>query len=80
MVINLTILWGAFHDHFALCCWEDSFPVLKKVFVDKTLNVLITGLGLKSQRSLDTCLLVMVQENIPSRCIFSYLELHYYNH
>ena len=33
-----------------------------------------------SQRSLDTCLLVMVQESIPSRCIFSYLELHYYNH
>ena len=40
----------------------------------------ITGLGLNSQRSLDTCLLVMVQESIPSHCIFSYLELHYYNH
>ena len=56
-----------------------AFPVLK-VFVDKTLNVLLTGLGLHSQRSLDTCLLVMVQESIPAHCIFSYLELHCYNH
>ena len=40
----------------------------------------ITGLGLNSQKSLDTCLLVMVQESMPSHCIFSYLELHYYNH
>ena len=40
----------------------------------------ITGLGLNSQRSLDTCLLVMVQESILSHCIFSYLELYYYNH
>ena len=39
-----------------------------------------TGLGLNSQRSLDTCLLVMVQESIPSCCIFQYLKLHYYNH
>ena len=40
----------------------------------------ITGPGLNSQRSLDTCVPVMVQESIPSRCTFSYLELHYYNH
>ena len=48
------------------CCWGTQCA--------------ITGLGLNSQRSLDTCLLVMVQESIPFRCIFSYLELHYYNH
>ena len=41
VVINLTILWGAFHDHFALCCWEDSFPVLKKVSVDGSLHVVL---------------------------------------
>ena len=40
----------------------------------------ITGLGFNSQRSLDTCLLVMVREIIPFYCIFSYLESHYYKH
>ena len=55
-------------------CWEGSYPVLKKVFVDKTLCA-VTGLGLNSQISLDTCLPVMVQESIPSHCIFSYLLL-----
>ena len=80
VVINPTTLWGAFHDHFVPHFWEGLFPVLRKVFVDKTLNVLLTGLGLHSQRSLDTCLLVMVQESIPAHCIFSYLELHCYNH
>ena len=34
----------------------------------------ITGLGFHSQRSLQTCLLVMVQESIPSCCIFPYLS------
>ena len=54
MVINLTILWEAFHDHSITHCWEDSFLVLKKATQHA-----ITGLGLNSQRSLDTCLLVM---------------------
>ena len=48
------------------CCWGTQCA--------------ITGLGLNSQRSLDTCLLIMVQESIPSCYIFSYLELHYYSH
>ena len=39
MVINLTILLGAFHDHVVPRGWEGSFPVLEKVFVDK--NVLL---------------------------------------
>ena len=34
----------------------------------------ITGLGLHSQRYLQTCLLFMVQESIPSCCIFPYLS------
>ena len=70
----------AFHDHFVPHCWEGSFPVLKMVLVDKTLNVLLLGYVLIVKTSLDTCILVMVQESIPSHCIFSYLELHYYNH
>ena len=56
MVINLTILWEAFHDHSITYCWEDSFLVLEKASQHA-----ITGLGLNSQRSLDTCLLDMVQ-------------------
>ena len=80
VVINPTILWGAFHDHFVPHCWEGSFPVLKMVLVDKTLNVLLLGYVLIVKTSLDTCILVMVQESIPSHCIFSYLELHYYSH
>ena len=52
VVINPSILWGAFHDHFVPCCWEGLSPVLKKVFVDRPLNVLfITGLGQKSKFS-----------------------------
>ena len=52
MVINPAIFCRAFHDHFVLPCWEGSFPVLKKVFVDRPLNVLfISGLGLKSKIS-----------------------------
>ena len=52
VVINPNILWGAFHDHFVPCCWEGLSPVLKKVFVDRPLNVLfITGLGQKSKFS-----------------------------
>ena len=43
VVINLTILWvgGAFHDHFVWHCLEGSFPVLKKVFAGRPLNVLL---------------------------------------
>ena len=33
--------WGAFHDHLVLHCWEGSVPVLKKVFADTPLNVLL---------------------------------------
>ena len=73
MAIHPIMFWGAFHEHFVSRCWEGSFPVLKKALLTSP-QCAITGLGLHSQRSLQTCLLVMVQESIPSCCIFPYLS------
>ena len=68
-------------------CISQPFPTLlwrlipsSGGFADSPVISTLSGLSLNSQRSLDTCLLFMVQENIPSSCIFPYVELHYYNH
>ena len=49
-------------------------------FFFKETQCAITGLGLNSQRSPDTCVLVMVQESISSCCIFSYLSTVQFSH
>ena len=73
VAIHLIMFWGAFHEHFVSRCWEGSFPVLKKALLTSP-QCAITGLGLHSQRSLQTSLLVMVQKSIPSCCIFPCLS------
>ena len=85
-VVDMALLWS----YIQSCFWGHFINILFLVtgkacsqFWRRLLLIVtqcaISGLGLHSQRSLQTCLLVMVQESIPSCCIFQYLELHYYN-
>ena len=55
-------------------------PSSEESFCWKATQCAITGLGLNSQRSLDICLLIMIQESNPSSFILPCLELLYYNH
>ena len=85
-VVDTDTLWSLIRPHFG-----GLFMTIWSCVAGKALSQFwkfcwwatqcaITGLGLNSQKSLNTCLLVMVQQSIPFHCIFPYLELHYYNH
>ena len=78
LLINLTmIMRGARHDHFIPGCWECPFSGKQAT------QCAVTGLGHETLSKMlwTTCLTsFLVQENIPSCCFLSYLELHCYHH
>ena len=81
MAMILTMVWGALHGHLVPWCWKDSFPgPLKISMIDHSMCCYWTRPS-EQQKSLDcSCLSsLLVQENIPSSCLFSYTESHHYN-
>ena len=80
-VVDMALLWSyiqsCFGGHFMNILSHIAgrlVPSSEEGFFWQVTQYAISGLRLHSQRSLRTCLLVMVQESIPSCCIFPYLS------
>ena len=80
-VVETALLWSyiqsCFGGHFMNILSrvaERLVPSSEEGFFWQVTQCAISGLGFHSQRSLQTCLLVMVQESIPSCCIFPFLS------
>ena len=75
MVMNSTICWEALHDHVIPWCSEVSFQGQAKILLAGHLMCCYWTKSINgNQGALDHLGSVLVQEKIPSCCIFPYLE------